>query len=269
MKIVEKAIRFEGKYEGDRAVERNIHSYSVIGYIKKGEVKLYTNNQEYELKENSIYILNPFEEYFLQYGSLEYEYITVYINPLDLEALQLTPNLSIVLKNRPLQFQSIINDVEQSVYDILIQCVKEYEAYSSCPYQNNRMAHLISDLLILLYRQFPDIFLYFQGNEKLMSIQGYMEQHYNERIKITQLSDDFQMNQFYFSHSFKSFSGYSPKQYLTKIQFIHVCQRLLSSSLTIGEIAEQTGFESINDLSRKFKQTFSLSPSDFRKNHSI
>lgn len=55
-------------------------------------------------------------------------------------------------------------------------------------------------------------------------------------------------------------------EYIAKCRLEYACKLLESSVLSIGEIAEQTGFKHSRNFSTLFKNVMGMSPSDYRKN---
>ncbi len=64
---------------------------------------------------------------------------------------------------------------------------------------------------------------------------------------------------------FKNVSGSSPHQYLLNLRIGKVKELLANTSLSISEIAYQTGFESVSYLSKLFKKKDKMAPKNFRK----
>ena len=56
-----------------------------------------------------------------------------------------------------------------------------------------------------------------------------------------------------------------PGQYITKIRLEESKVLLRGGKITIGEIAKKCGFSSIQQYSRRFRQTFGISPSEYIK----
>ena len=69
----------------------------------------------------------------------------------------------------------------------------------------------------------------------------------------------------YISKSFKKKVGISFKQYINKLRVIEAKQLLKSTSKSVEEICEGTGFGSLRTFDREFKSQIGLSPSEYRK----
>lgn len=265
MNIIESA----GFFTGPMNSCEHSHTCCEIFYFKKGKIKLNIEGKEYYPKENSVHIISPMEKHAITCLSDDYERYLIFLNLYGFEAYFSNPTLTAVLKNRPIEFKHIFHPPHKDVETIFHRCAEEYENNSSCQFYKLRMVNLISELLILLYRSAPEQFSYYHDNGRLAQIQNYLEINYAKPVKIQEVADLFFINKYYLSHTFKLFTGYSPKQYLKKVRLMHVCQLLTETDLKIEVIALQTGFDSLNDLSRQFKSNFGLSPRDFRMNHGV
>lgn len=100
--------------------------------------------------------------------------------------------------------------------------------------------------------------------EKLLR---YLEAHYTENITLQTLSELVYLNPTYMIRIFKSYCGTTPFQYLQDLRMKAALSYLSSSNLTIQEIVEKTGFQSIHYFSRSFKQRCGVSPTQWRKQH--
>lgn len=261
MPVVENA----GFYQGPSNFAEHTHTCCEIFYLKKGRIQLNIEGKGYMPDENSVHIISPMERHSVTCLSEEYERYIIFLDLQSFEAYFTDPVLSVILKNRPADFKHVFNTFNPEIQTIFIKCTEEHEHYSNCQFTNQRMVSLISELLILLYRSAPEQFPFCQDNGWLTQIQKYIDYNYDKPLKIRDLADKFYINQYYLSHAFKAYTGYSPKQYLSKIRFLHVRQLLFSTDMKIAEISERTGYETVNDLSRQFKKEFGISPVDYRK----
>jgi AraC-like DNA-binding protein len=67
-----------------------------------------------------------------------------------------------------------------------------------------------------------------------------------------------------FRKKFRRITGMPPGQYLQQLRLNRACEWLQQDRLTITEIAEQLGYESVFYFSRLFKRKFQMSPSEYR-----
>lgn len=63
---------------------------------------------------------------------------------------------------------------------------------------------------------------------------------------------------------FRQATGLSPKKYQMRARLVRAGKLLRETDLPIGEIAEQTGFESIFAFSKRFRKLLGFSPSEYR-----
>ena len=68
---------------------------------------------------------------------------------------------------------------------------------------------------------------------------------------------------------FQNATGLSPVEFHIQRRIVKACRLIRSSNLTIGEIAEITGFDDGNYFSRQFRKVMGMSPLQYRKNISI
>ncbi|MFT4143924.1 MAG: AraC family transcriptional regulator [Mobilitalea sp.] len=252
-------------YKGPLNSEEHFHSCCEIFFLKKGRILLNIEGKEYEPAVNSVHIISPMENHSVTCLSEEYERYIIFMNPDNYEVYCNNQMLAGILKNRPAEFEHIFHSDTQNFESIFQNCAREYKEYKDCQFSNLKMSNYIAELLIMLYRSAPERFALPEGKLEIAKVQKYIDENYNTKIKIAELAEMFYINQYYLSHVFRSYTGYSPKQYLSKVRLIHVRQLLVKTDLTIAEIAERTGYETINDLSRQFKNKFKISPTEFKK----
>lgn len=97
------------------------------------------------------------------------------------------------------------------------------------------------------------------------SIMRFMQEHLSDDISLSMLSDEFHMNPQYISQLFKSEMGVGFLAYLTNIRMEHAKKLLLASSLSIGEISEESGYGDYRVFTKAFKKSEGVTPSQFRR----
>lgn len=99
---------------------------------------------------------------------------------------------------------------------------------------------------------------------KLNEITNYMEKMLPEDIQVQDLAEKVNFHPNYFIKFFKKHLGISPMQYVLQMRISKVRTLLTSTSLTVTEIAEATGFSNVYHLSSTFKKHTGFSPTEYR-----
>jgi AraC family transcriptional regulator of arabinose operon len=94
-------------------------------------------------------------------------------------------------------------------------------------------------------------------------IKHYILQNYRNAIKLKDLSDYSGRSPNYISYVFKEMTGFTPIEYLHDVRISLAKDMMLSRSMSIREIAEQTGFCDQAYFNRVFKKVAGLPPSSF------
>jgi AraC family transcriptional regulator len=95
--------------------------------------------------------------------------------------------------------------------------------------------------------------------------KNWMEEKYNAAINLEDIAAVAAMNSQHFLRMFKQAYCITPHQYLIDLKLRKARQLLESTKLTINEICQDIGFESIFSFSILYKKRFGLPPSQFRK----
>lgn len=93
----------------------------------------------------------------------------------------------------------------------------------------------------------------------------HMQKHYRENLKISDLAGLVSMNVDYISTVFGKKTGMTPVLYLQNIRVEQAKRMLLSSKLSVSEIALQSGFADDAYFIRVFKRLTGHTPSAYRK----
>ncbi len=93
----------------------------------------------------------------------------------------------------------------------------------------------------------------------------YLNSHYREEVTLTDLCRISRMSRSSLMRYFVDAAGCSPIRYLIRLRISEAMRLLCFSSLTVAEIAWQTGFRDNNYFCRQFKQVTDQTPLGFRK----
>ena len=108
-----------------------------------------------------------------------------------------------------------------------------------------------------------------QHNEQLFaSIQNYIDQHYTDpNFSQRLMADDLGLSVPYLSVFFKSYTGEKMVDHLCRRRVAHAKRLLVATSLTLEDIAQQSGCSSSIALIRLFKRLEGITPGQYRESH--
>ncbi|MDY5956349.1 MAG: helix-turn-helix domain-containing protein [Frisingicoccus sp.] len=104
-----------------------------------------------------------------------------------------------------------------------------------------------------------------QEQRVIAAITRYLREHLESEISLSVLSEEFHMNPQYISQLFKNEIGVGFLTYLTSIRMEKAKSLLLTTSLSVAEIAEETGYNDYRVFTKVFKKTEGITPSQFRR----
>lgn len=100
----------------------------------------------------------------------------------------------------------------------------------------------------------------------IYKVLEYVNEHYCEDVTMTELSAVTGLSPDYMARRFKAVMYMSPSEYVRKFRIAKAMEFLCNTSLSIAEIAAQTGFSNVSLFSRVFKTAVGLPPASYRKN---
>jgi AraC-like DNA-binding protein len=100
----------------------------------------------------------------------------------------------------------------------------------------------------------------------IYKVLRYIDAHYSGPITMADLSAVTGLSPDYMTRKFKSALHMTPSEYVRKYRIAKAMELLVTSSCSVTQIAEKTGFSDVSLFSRVFKQAVGLPPASYRKN---
>lgn len=244
----------------------HFHSGYEFIFVTNGDVKIEIDSVPHKATSPAIILLNPFEQHKITGESENYERIILVLNS-DVLEQNISPRLIAMLKCRPQNFSHILKPSENDFINIcnLLDNIS-HELNFNGVFSNQYILNCVYNMLILLYRTkkiSPELSL------PMMKIQNFMDMNYSNINSIQDVADKFCLSSSHLSRTFKTYSGYSPVEYLLNIRLYRAQQLLIYSDLNINEISTEIGFKDTNNFIRQFSKRFKLSPLKFRKENRV
>lgn len=99
---------------------------------------------------------------------------------------------------------------------------------------------------------------------KMKSVIGYIQGHYESRLRLETLAAQVNLSPNHFCRSFKEVTGYTPFEYIQQYRLIKAQYALKSTEMTVTEIAMDCGFNDASHFIRQFREAYGITPKQFR-----
>ena len=94
-------------------------------------------------------------------------------------------------------------------------------------------------------------------------IKNHLRLHMSESITVKDIADALYMNPHYLGEYFKKRNGVSVKEYLLELRMQRAFTLLKEGKLSVSQIAETVGFDTVQYFSTKFKLYYGISPTKY------
>jgi two-component system response regulator YesN len=101
------------------------------------------------------------------------------------------------------------------------------------------------------------------NNAAILRAKQYINQHYQENIKLEEVAEHLAMSPSYFSRYFSKATGQSFTEYVTDIRIKIAKELLRSAQYRVNEVSDMVGYDS-HYFSRIFKKATGLSPLEYK-----
>ena len=130
-----------------------------------------------------------------------------------------------------------------------------YEGFGTC----------IDNLKIALFQRQASQQDLFQEERAIHGLTRYLQEHLAEEISLSVLAEQFHLSAQYISQLFKSEIGVNFLAYLTNIRMERAKKLLLTTSLPIAQVSEQSGYGDYRVFTKVFKNSEGITPSQYRR----
>jgi AraC-like DNA-binding protein len=101
-------------------------------------------------------------------------------------------------------------------------------------------------------------------NRRLLRARDAMDRDFVRPLDVPALARIALMSPTHFTREFRATFGETPHRYLQRRRIERAMALLRTPSITVTEVANQVGFESLGTFSRTFRAIVGLSPTEYR-----
>lgn len=264
-------VRFYTSVDPGSYVAPHWHDAIEIIYMQKGELKIFIENNQYELINNQCLIISP-----------DRIHSTLCTKPNQAIVFQIPKSFfeKFVPNAKSMEFN--LKDpadtlVQQGKVDIFkdtlskMQFLVDYEPDGAVL----RFNSLLFEVLFQLYHNFStpvipsDLTRQSKNLEKLEPILNYISENYNKPISLEEISNIAMFEPKYFCKFFKKCMGTTFLEYQNEIRLSKIYSDIISTNDKISDILERHGFTNYKLFRHLFRSHFDATPSEIRKDKNI
>lgn len=248
--------------------------------VRKGNFSFYVDNQLFNLKAGDCFLVPPFSKtggikksknalifgwsHFLAKNMRLDKDNSLFIkgiNEISTTGFSATLNDRIIL---PTKFNLKNPDY---IYQLFRQLIN---LFSQKRYSNRSCDTMLTLFLSELSNDFlnGEALLNSNKSSSVIFIAEWIRVHLSDRLSVKGVAEHFELNPTYLTRKFHEYYGIGTKSYIVNQKIIHARYLLLTTNLSISDIAEQSFFESSKHFMKTFKQHSGITPTTYRKIYS-
>ena len=108
-----------------------------------------------------------------------------------------------------------------------------------------------------------------RDTERIRGILFYVHENYAQNLIQYEVAKKFYFSREYFSKFFKKYTGMNFKEYLTRYRLMKTEKPLLTTDITILNIALEHGFSDERQMINAFKKYYGITPNQYRKGEEV
>ncbi|GAB4192038.1 MAG: AraC family transcriptional regulator [Thermoflexibacter sp.] len=101
--------------------------------------------------------------------------------------------------------------------------------------------------------------------ERMQKVHEYVMQHFKEEISLSELASLICMSESAFCRYFKSRTNKTFSDFVSEVRIGYACKLLMDNKLSVTQIALESGFNTISNFNRQFKNLMGKSPLQYQK----
>lgn len=255
------------------------NNFFELVFIKEGDGTQCINYNEYSYSKGSIFLLPPLKCHsfnikapsqfiFLKFSDSFFRNG----NRLTADKIEWFKEASYILSNYNQQPGDIIkSDVDRQYLDRLIAIILQ-ESRNYGDESITLIKSLMVSVMEILIRNIKKSNFYEVSpkntDDRITKILTYINEHIDSpgHLKVESIAKTFLMSPTYVSEFFRKQVNMSLREYIIKAKLKLVEIRLLNSSYTLTEIADDLGFTDVSHLSKIFKRYAGVSIREFKNN---
>lgn len=248
------------------------HDFLEFSYVIDGSGYEAINDAKHEMTVGTFTFVQPYQvhELFTAPGNTLVLYNCMFSMDLLMELRQDTSLIGLIDFNGLPPFVQLTGQDNEKMLLLIQDMYKEYKGNE--PWRLMMLQVRLREILIafdrhrragtIIHTATPAATI---RNTSIWPIIHYIHQNYQEDLALTDLAVQFKMSASRISEVIKQTTGQTFVHFLHDLRIRHACSLLVSTEMSVSEIALEVGYGSYKTFSRVFRETKGMVPKDYRK----
>ena len=235
------------------------HTEIELLYVLDGEIEMKCSGRTHKMSKGKVAVINSLELHEITGLSEECAIMMVHLDPEYFEGYY--PGFEENYYQAPTYDRAATDSLRAYASGLMMALISKSDCYED---EVIEYAHNIISCL-----KIKDV-----GEEKtgdpaarLRRVMRYVCDNYTRKLTLQEIADREDLNLYYLSHNIKDASGHTFQQLLNYIRVEASESLLLGTNMTIGQIAEATGFSAVRYYTKHFEEWLGMHPSEYRQKH--
>jgi xylan 1,4-beta-xylosidase len=255
----------------DRKENEFHHDSLEILFVLTGLIRIRVGNDEFSMKPEDIMVINPYEVHRI-HSSSNSNFVSMMISTSFIyeiyppfQEMYIDCKSFLLPENQQEQLNRLRN---------LYATIFRYNFKGEARFEVDMYSEIFS-LLGVLARDYSraknseKVNLQKDGLYRIQSIIQYINQNYRNPISLSEMARNEFLTPQYLSRMFQKYMNMTLTQYMTLVRLNHAYAELSHNDHSITEIAYNNGFKNASSFIASFRQAYSFTPGQFRKNNTV
>lgn len=249
----------------------HMHREFEICMVLSGTVIIYTNGERHNFERGSLILFNPRQTHEIhtltenslilsvQVASGFYKRIYSEISRLQFDGIAVAGDNGRLLQKMQLLILKLASAYLKKETGYEFFCMAYLSEFFGELLQNQPW-HLISE---------KEKSERYTKGKRMSRIMDYVENHYTEKLLLSDISELEGLSVYYLSHFFKEMLGLSFQEYIALRRFERARKMVEQTNRSLTEICMECGFSDYRYLNKIYKKQLGYTPIEYRSSHEI
>ncbi|WP_138752051.1 AraC family transcriptional regulator [Paenibacillus sinopodophylli] len=248
------------------------HDFLEFSFVIEGRGSEAINETRHQMLPGTFTFVLPYQvhELFTEPGSTLVLYNCMFSMDLLMEPGQEDGLLGLNEQNAWPPFIQLSGEDMERMSRLIEEMYQEYQ--SKEPWRRTMLHIKLKEILILFdrYRRSASpaassSLLASRSSASIWPIIHYIHRHYQDELALSDLASRFSLSTSRISEVIKQTTGQTFVHFLHDLRLRHACSLLVSTEMSVAEIALEVGYGSYKTFSRIFRESKGVVPKDYRK----